>query len=72
MRISQGMISNNMLKNISNSYGNLNKYMNQFSTGKKITKPSDDPVVAMKGMNYRSQLSNIKQYERNLGEVIIG
>lgn len=69
MRISQGMISNNMLKNISSSYGNLNKYMNQFSTGKKITKPSDDPVVAMKGMNYRSQLSNIKQYERNLGEV---
>lgn len=43
--------------------------MNQFSTGKKITRPSDDPVVAMKGMNYRSQLSNIEQYQRNLSEV---
>ena len=42
--------------------------MNQLS-GKKITRPSDDPVIAMKGMGYRSQLSNIKQYERNLGEV---
>ena len=69
MRISQSMISNNMLRNISGSYGNLNKYMNQLSSGKKITRPSDDPVVAMKGMNYRSQLSNIKQYERNIGEV---
>ncbi|MBU5594109.1 flagellar hook-associated protein FlgL [Amphibacillus sp. MSJ-3] len=69
MRVSQGMISNNMLKNISSSYGSLNKYMNQLSSGKKITRPSDDPVVAMKGMGYRSQLSNIKQYERNLGEV---
>ena len=69
MRISQSMISNNMLRNISGSYGNLNKYMNQLSSGKKITRPSDDPVVAMKGMSYRSQLSNIKQYERNIGEV---
>lgn len=69
MRISQGMISNNMLRNISGSYGNLNKYMNQLSSGKKINRPSDDPVIAMKGMGYRSQLSNIQQYERNLGEV---
>jgi len=69
MRVSQGMISNNMLKNISGSYGNFSKYMNQLSTGKKITRPSDDPVVAMKGMGYRSQLSNIEQYERNMGEV---
>lgn len=68
MRVSQGMISNNMLKNISGSYGNLSKYMNQLSTGKKINRPSDDPVIAMKGMNYRSQLSNIQQYERNIGE----
>ncbi len=58
-----------MLKNIGSSYGSLSKYMNQLSTGKKITRPSDDPVVAMKGMGYRSQLSNIEQYERNLSEV---
>lgn len=68
MRVSQSMISNNMLSNISRSYGNLNKYMNQFSSGKKITRPSDDPFIAMKGMGYRSQLSNIEQYERNLSE----
>lgn len=43
--------------------------MDQLSSGKKITRPSDDPVIAMKGMNYRSQLSNVEQYERNLSEV---
>ncbi|MCZ0702117.1 flagellar hook-associated protein 3 FlgL [Natronobacillus azotifigens] len=69
MRISQSMLSNNMLRNVSNSYGNLNKYMNQLSTGKKITRPSEDPVVAMKGMSYRSQVSNVEQYRRNIGEV---
>ncbi|WP_226037127.1 flagellar hook-associated protein FlgL [Aquibacillus saliphilus] len=69
MRVTQSMLSNNMLRNLSNSYNNLDKYMDQLSTGKKINKPSDDPVVAMKGMNYRSQVGNVEQYQRNINEV---
>ncbi|CQR46398.1 Flagellar hook-associated protein 3 [Paraliobacillus sp. PM-2] len=69
MRVTQSMLSNNMLRNLSNSYSNLDKYMDQLSTGKKINRPSDDPVIAMKGMNYRSQVSSVEQYERNLSEV---
>ncbi|MRH41971.1 flagellar hook-associated protein FlgL [Aquibacillus halophilus] len=69
MRVTQSMLTNNMLRNLSNSYNNLDKYMDQLSTGKKINKPSDDPVVAMKGMNYRSQVSNVEQYQRNISEV---
>ncbi|MCT2537253.1 flagellar hook-associated protein FlgL [Aquibacillus koreensis] len=69
MRVTQSMLSNNMLRNLSNSYSNLGKYMDQLSTGKKVNRPSDDPVVAMKGMNYRSQVVNVEQFERNIGEV---
>lgn len=69
MRVTQSMLTNNMLRNLSNSYSNLDKYMDQLSTGKKINRPSDDPVIAMKGMNYRSQVAAVQQYERNLGEV---
>ncbi|MDC3412226.1 flagellar hook-associated protein FlgL [Aquibacillus sp. 3ASR75-11] len=69
MRITQGMLSNNMLRNLSKSYENLGTYMDQLSTGKKVNRPSDDPVVAMKGMNYRSQVTEIEQYQRNTGEV---
>ncbi|MEN1967321.1 flagellar hook-associated protein FlgL [Lentibacillus sp. N15] len=69
MRITQSMLSNNMLRNISSSYDQLNTYMDQLSTGKKINRPSDDPVIAMKGMNYRSQATAIEQYKRNTGEV---
>lgn len=43
--------------------------MDQLSTGKKINRPSDDPVVAMKGMDYRSQVNQVEQFERNIGEV---
>ncbi|MBM7600538.1 flagellar hook-associated protein 3 FlgL [Virgibacillus halotolerans] len=58
-----------MLRNLSNSYTKLDTYMNQVSTGKKINRPSDDPVIAMKGMNYRSQVIEVEQYIRNTNEV---
>ncbi|WP_337970010.1 flagellar hook-associated protein FlgL [Virgibacillus salexigens] len=69
MRITQSMLSNNMLRNLSNSYAKLDTYMNQVSTGKKINRPSDNPVIAMKGINYRSQVSEVDQYLRNTNEV---
>jgi flagellar hook-associated protein 3 FlgL len=69
MRVTQSMLSNNMLRNLSNSYESLGTYMDQLSTGKKINRPSDDPVVAMKGMNYRTQLTEIQQFQRNTNEV---
>lgn len=62
------MLSNQMLRNLSNNYDKLNKYMEQLHTGKKITRPSEDPVVAMKGMGYRSEVSKIEQYKNNVGE----
>jgi flagellar hook-associated protein 3 FlgL len=68
MRVTQSMLTNNMLKNLSQSYSRLDKYQDQLSTGKKINRPSDDPVVAMKGMNYRTDLTEIEQYQRNLSE----
>ncbi|RBP91507.1 flagellar hook-associated protein 3 FlgL [Cytobacillus firmus] len=63
------MLSNNMLRNLSNSYSRLDKLQDQISTQKKFTKPSDDPVAAMMGMNYRTDLNRIQQYTRNIGEV---
>lgn len=68
MRVIQGMLAANSLKQISNSYNKLETLQNQLSTGKKITRPSDDPVVATKGMAYRSNLSEVNQYKRNLTE----
>lgn len=69
MRITQGMLAANSLRHISQSYERLGKYHNQLATGKKIARPSDDPVVAMKGMYYRTSSTEIEQYERNISEV---
>jgi flagellar hook-associated protein 3 FlgL len=68
MRVTQSMLSGNMLRHISQSYERMGKTQEQLSTGKKISRPSDDPVVAMKGMTYRTNLTEVEQYKRNLSE----
>ncbi|MEK4027933.1 flagellar hook-associated protein FlgL [Pseudobacillus sp. FSL P4-0506] len=68
MRVTQSMLSNNMLRNLSNSYSRLGKYQEQITSQKKINRPSDDPLVAMKGITYRRNLQEVQQYQRNFGE----
>jgi len=69
MRVTQSMLSNNMIRNLSTSYNKMGKLQSQLETGKKVNRPSDDPVVAMKGIGYRTQLGKVEQFQRNLGEV---
>jgi flagellar hook-associated protein 3 FlgL len=68
MRVTQSMLASNSLQNISKSYANMGKYQDQLATGKKINRPSDDPVVAIKGMFHRTNLTEVEQYKRNLNE----
>lgn len=68
MRITQSMLSNNMLRNISNSYERLGKLQNQITSQKKFLKPSDDPAAAMMGMTYRTNLNQVEQYSSNISE----
>lgn len=56
MRVTQSMLSSNMLRNLNTSYSKMSKYQNMLDSGKVITRPSDDPVVAVKGMGYRIDL----------------
>lgn len=68
MRVTQSMLSNNMLRNLNTSYNKMSKYQDQLNSGKVINRPSDDPVVAVKGMGYRVDLDKNVQYQRNMRE----
>lgn len=69
MRVTQSMLSGNMLRNLMNSQEKMGTYLEQLYTGKKISRPSDDPVIAMKAMSYRTEVIEVEQYKRNVGEV---
>jgi flagellar hook-associated protein 3 FlgL len=68
MRVTQNMLNNNMLRNLHNSMGNMNKLQEQLSSGKKISKPSDDPVIAARAVYYRSAVIENEQYVSNLNQ----
>lgn len=62
MRITNTMMMNQTLRNVSKSKNNLNTSENELATEKKITRPSDDPIVAIRALSLRSSLSEINQY----------
>ncbi|MEK4424128.1 flagellar hook-associated protein FlgL [Solibacillus sp. FSL K6-1523] len=68
MRVTQSMLSSNMLRNLNASYGKMSKYQDQLQSGKVVNRPSDDPVVAVKGMGYRVDLDKNAQFQRNINE----
>ncbi|GAB1530854.1 MULTISPECIES: flagellar hook-associated protein FlgL [Brevibacillus] len=68
MRVTQSMLNSNMLRNVNNSMGNMDRLQEQLSSGKKTSKPSDDPVLATRAMYYRSALMENDQYVRNVDE----
>ncbi|SFL84428.1 flagellar hook-associated protein FlgL [Salibacterium qingdaonense] len=69
MRVTQSMLAQNSLNNLNQSFERMGVLQEQLSTGKKITKASQDPVVAMSGIRYRGETNQIQQFQRNVGEV---
>lgn len=69
MRVTQTMLANSNLGYVSQGYERMGTLMDQLNSGKKITRPSQDPVVAMNGIRYRTQVQEVEQYQRNLNEV---
>jgi flagellar hook-associated protein 3 FlgL len=65
MRITNNMLINNMMLNLSGNLSKTQKYQQQLATGKKISLPSDDPIVASKSLKLRTDVAEIQQYRRN-------
>lgn len=42
------------------------KYLQQYTTQKKIQRPSDDPTIAVRALKYRTTISEIDQYLKNI------
>ena len=67
MRITSKVIQNNSLSNINTNKILQDKLNNQMSTEKKINRPSDDPVIAIRALRLRTNVSQVTQYyEKNI------
>lgn len=62
MRITNKIIQNNNLANINTNKVYQDTLSTQMSTQKKINRPSDDPVVAIRALRLRSNVTEVTQY----------
>ncbi len=62
MRITNKIIQKNNLSNINTNKIYQDKLSTQMSTQKKINRPSDDPVVAIRALRLRSSVTEVTQY----------
>ncbi|XME02857.1 flagellin [Lachnospiraceae bacterium C1.1] len=68
-RVTNKMMTNNARYHINQNKAYLDKLSIQESSEKKINSPSDDPVIAVRSLRFRSALADINQYlEKNLSD----
>ncbi len=67
MRITNKIMQRNNLNNININKVLEDKLTSQLSTEKKISRPSDDPVIAIRALRLRSNVTEVSQYyEKNV------
>ena len=59
MRITNKIMQRNNLSNINTNKVNEDRLSTQMSTEKKINRPSDDPVVAIRALRLRSGVTEV-------------
>ncbi len=71
MRVTNRMMTNNMLYNINGNKNSLSRLEQQYTTGMKIQRPSEDPIVAVRALKLRTNLSELNQYyEKNIPDAM--
>ena len=67
MRITNKIMQNNSLYNINSNKVTEDAISTSIMTGKKVNRPSDDPVVAIRALRLRANVTELNQYyEKNV------
>lgn len=70
MRVTNKMLANNYLTDMSTNLNNLQRIQQQMSTGKNFTKPSDDPFNVARSMQMHTAIDANTQYNKNITNTI--
>ncbi|MBC2723262.1 MAG: flagellar hook-associated protein FlgL [Desulfosporosinus sp.] len=70
MRITNNMMTQDLLRNLQASQGRMSQIQNQMSSGYRITRPSDDPVGIQNALRMKSSISAVEQWKSNADEAL--
>lgn len=66
MRVTNQMMSNSFLKNLNRSKSHMNTINQQLTSGKEISRPSDNPYKVARSMQLSSDIKSATQYNENI------
>lgn len=67
MRITNNMMVNTLMQDLQNSLALVQKY-NKEAMGRRVHRPSDDPVATSKILKFSTDLSELEQYKSNISD----
>lgn len=70
MRITQGVLINNMLRNYNKNMAKMDKLYTQLATRTRINTPSDDPAGLVTSLRLRTKLHQNEQYKKNVSDAL--
>lgn len=68
MRISTSYLLNNLSRGIAQQLARMQKLSEDISTGKRVRKPSDDPIAASRGLAIRALRAGVAQHKINIDD----
>jgi flagellar hook-associated protein 3 FlgL len=69
-RVTNQMISRSVLNDLNEVSQRLSRTQQRMSSGKQITRASDDPYGTSRALSLRSDVAATQQYQRNVGEAL--
>ncbi|MBC7087514.1 MAG: flagellar hook-associated protein FlgL [Tissierellales bacterium] len=70
MRITNSTLTTNYLRNLNRNLASMQKLQNQLSSGKVVSRASEDPLLVSKIMDLRNTISINEQYNTNIRDSI--
>jgi flagellar hook-associated protein 3 FlgL len=70
LRVTQGMMHMQLMRNLNRNLSQMEQLQQQTTTGRKINKPSDDPVGITYSLRYRTELAANEQYKDNVDSAL--
>ncbi len=70
MRVTDTMMSNSFLKNVARTEANVQKYADQLSSMKEVSKPSDNPLLVSQIMNLNNSVVQNEAYNTTIADAM--
>ncbi|WP_338825200.1 Flagellar hook-associated protein 3 [Moorella humiferrea] len=66
VRITNRMLGQNVVRNINRNLEYMYRVQEQMSTGKRVNRPSDDPIVVARVLAFKTSIAANDQYKKNM------